>query len=76
MNKNISLTILLTVALLFFAAALYLYRPAHDNHTRVSIVGESQTTVEPDTAALRFPSSRRTRGRSPRSRKTRAKATP
>ena len=54
MNKNISLTILLTVALLFFAAALYLYRPTHDNHTRVSIVGESQTTVAPDTAVVTF----------------------
>jgi len=54
MNKNISLTILLTVALLFSAAALYLYRPAHDNHTRVSVVGESKTRVAPDTAVVTF----------------------
>lgn len=54
MNKNISLTILLTAALLFSAAALYLYRPARDNHTRASVVGESQTRVAPDTAVVTF----------------------
>lgn len=54
MNRNISLTVLLTVALLLFAAALYLYRPAQNNLTRVSVTGESQTRIAPDTAVVTF----------------------
>lgn len=56
MNKNISLTILLTAALLLFAVALYLFRPSPRDYgnTRVSVVGESQTRVAPDTAVVTF----------------------
>ncbi|HVE58239.1 MAG TPA: SIMPL domain-containing protein, partial [Pyrinomonadaceae bacterium] len=41
--------------LVVFAAALYLYRPApSNNYTRVTVVGESQTEVPPDTAVVSF----------------------
>jgi uncharacterized protein YggE len=54
MQKNIALTILLTIALALFACALYLYRPVSNNLTRVSVLGESQTKVAPDTAVVTF----------------------
>ncbi len=54
MKKHISLTVLLAIALLLFAFALYLYRPAKNNLTRASVTGESQTRVAPDTAVVTF----------------------
>ena len=52
MKGNISLTILLTVALVLFAFALY--RPAQINLTRVTVIGESQSQVAPDSAVVTF----------------------
>ncbi|MBA2620774.1 MAG: SIMPL domain-containing protein [Acidobacteria bacterium] len=54
MQKNIALTILLTIALALFACALYLYRPVSNNLTRVTVLGESHTKVAPDTAVVTF----------------------
>lgn len=54
MERNISLTILLTAALMIFVFALYLYRPAQNNLTRVTVVGEAQSKVAPDTAVITF----------------------
>lgn len=54
MTKNIYLTILLPCALALCALALYVYRPAQNNLTRVTVLGESQSRVAPDTAVVTF----------------------
>lgn len=54
MNRNISLTILLSVALVLFAAALYMYRPQPDKLTRVSVAGDARAKIAPDTAVVTF----------------------
>ena len=54
MERNLSLTILLIAALIIFIFALYLYRPAQNNLTRVTVVGEAQSKVAPDTAVIIF----------------------
>jgi uncharacterized protein YggE len=54
MKKNVSLTILLAIALILFAFALYVYRPAQNNLTRVTVLGESQSKVAPDSAVVTF----------------------
>ena len=54
MERNVSLTILLTVAFVIFVFALYLYRPAQNNLTRVSVIGEAQSKVAPDSAVVTF----------------------
>lgn len=54
MTKNISLTILLAIALLLFAFALYLHKPARNNLTHATVAGESRTRAAPDTAVVTF----------------------
>lgn len=54
MERNISLTILLTAAFVIFVFALYLYRPAQNNLTRVTVIGEAQSKVAPDSAVVTF----------------------
>jgi uncharacterized protein YggE len=55
MKTNIWKFVLIAIGLGLFAAALYLYRPAAaNNFTRVTVVGESQTDVPPDTAVVSF----------------------
>jgi len=54
MKTNILKFVLISIGLVVFAAALYLYRPVSNNFTRVTVVGESQTDVPPDTAMVSF----------------------
>lgn len=54
MKNNIVKIVLLGVALVLFAAALYVYRPVKNNLTRITVVGDSQTKVAPDTAVVTF----------------------
>lgn len=54
MKKNVSLVILLSAALISFAAAFYFYRPVQNNLTRVTVIGETQTKVAPDSAVIIF----------------------
>jgi uncharacterized protein len=55
MKTNIWKFVLVTIGLGLFAAALYLYRPAApNNYTRVTVVGEAQTEVPPDSAVVAF----------------------
>ena len=55
MRRNVSLAILLAVALLLFGAAFYFYSPAAGNNlTRVTVIGDSQTKVAPDSAVITF----------------------
>jgi uncharacterized protein len=54
MKNNIVKIVLLVAALILFAAALYVYRPTRNNLTRITVVGDSQTKVAPDTAVVTF----------------------
>jgi uncharacterized protein len=54
MKMNIYKFALILIGLVLFAAALYFYRPVSNNFTRVTVVGESQTEVPPDTAVVSF----------------------
>jgi len=46
--------VLLSLALILFAAALYVYRPNQNKITRITVVGDSQTKLQPDTAVVTF----------------------
>ncbi|CAN5650928.1 hypothetical protein BH24ACI2_BH24ACI2_03220 [soil metagenome] len=54
MKNNIYKIVLLSVALVLFAAALYVYRPNQNKLTRITVIGDSQTKVAPDTAVITF----------------------
>jgi len=54
MKNNIVKIVLLVAALILFAAALYVYRPTRNNLTRITVVGDSQAKVAPDTAVVTF----------------------
>lgn len=53
MNNSYKI-ILLAAALALFAAALYVYRPNQDKLTRITVVGDAQTKIAPDTAVITF----------------------
>lgn len=54
MKTNIWKFVLISIGLVLFAAALYHYRPVSNNFTRVTVVGEAQADVPPDTAIVSF----------------------
>lgn len=54
MSNNIYKIILLSVALILFAVALYVYRPSQNKLTRITVVGDSQAKIAPDTAVVTF----------------------
>jgi uncharacterized protein len=54
MNPNIFKIAALGSFLVLFAVALYVYRPTTTNLTRITVVGDSQTKISPDTAVITF----------------------
>lgn len=54
MKNNVQLRALLFVALIMFALTLYWFRPTTDKLTRVTVAGEAEARVAPDTAVLTF----------------------
>ena len=54
MNNNIFKFSALAAFLAVFAATVYIYRPTHNNYTRVAVTGDSLTKVAPDTAVVTF----------------------
>ena len=54
MNNNVYKIALLVVGFVLFAAALYVYRPVQNNMTRITVVGDAQTKIAPDTAVITF----------------------
>lgn len=54
MNPNIFKIAALGSFLVLFAVALYIYRPVTTNLTRITVVGDSQTKISPDTALITF----------------------
>lgn len=54
MTNNILKAVTLAAFLILLAAALYVYRPNNNNYTRITVVGDSQAKVAPDTAVITF----------------------
>ncbi len=54
MNNNVYKIALLAIGLVLFAATLYTYRPTGSNLTRITVAGDSQTRIAPDTAVITF----------------------
>ena len=54
MNNNVYKIVLLAVGLILFAVTLYIYRPVQNKLTRITVVGDAQTKIAPDTAVVTF----------------------
>jgi uncharacterized protein YggE len=54
MNTSVFRITALAAFLLLFAAAIYIYRPTPNNLSRVSVTGEADAKVAPDTAVITF----------------------
>lgn len=54
MNTNVIKIIALVAFLALLGAAIYVYRPNPNNLTRVTVIGDSQAKIAPDTAIIIF----------------------
>jgi len=54
MKTNLVKIVLLSFTLILFAVALYVYCPNQNKLTRITVVGDSQAKVAPDTAVVTF----------------------
>jgi uncharacterized protein len=54
MDKNVFKMVALGAFLILLAVALYLYRPVESKLTRVTVIGDSQAKISPDTAVITF----------------------
>lgn len=54
MNTNLFKIIALAAFLILLITALYVYRPDHNNFTRITVIGDSQAKISPDTAVITF----------------------
>ena len=54
MNTTIFKVVALSAFLILLATALYIYRPTHNTHTRITVTGDSETKISPDTAVITF----------------------
>lgn len=54
MNNNLYKIVLLSLLLALIAVSIYVYRPVGNNLTRITVVGDSQTKISPDTAVITF----------------------
>ena len=54
MNTTILKAIALAAFLILLAVALYVYRPNHSTYTRITVLGDSQAKIAPDTAVITF----------------------
>jgi uncharacterized protein YggE len=54
MNNNIYKISLLAVVLILFAVVLYVYRPQENKLTRITVTGDAQAKIAPDTAVVTF----------------------
>lgn len=54
MPNNLYKIVLLSILLILFAVAIYVYRPITNRVTRITVVGDSQTKIAPDTAVIIF----------------------
>jgi uncharacterized protein len=53
-RNNIYKIVLLSLGLVLCAVALFVYRPVQNRLTRITVVGDSEAKIAPDTAVVRF----------------------
>jgi uncharacterized protein len=54
MGNNVYKIIGLSVLLVLFAATLWVFRPVSNTRTRITVVGDSEAKLKPDTAVITF----------------------
>ena len=54
MQNNIFRIVVLATALVLVSVAIYVYRPQRSTLSRITVVGDSQTKVSPDTSVMTF----------------------
>lgn len=54
MKNNVFKIASLSLGLILFAVTLYLYRPVQNRSSRITVVGDAQTKIAPDTAIVTF----------------------
>lgn len=54
MDKNVFKVVALGTFLILLAVAMYMYRPVENKLTRVTVIGDSQAKISPDTAIITF----------------------
>ena len=54
MNTNAFKMVALAAFILLLAAAIFIYRPTPNNLSRITVIGEAETKVTPDTAVITF----------------------
>lgn len=54
MKQNIFKFVLLGIGLILFAVTLYIYSPNRSKYTRITVIGDAQAKVAPDTALITF----------------------
>ena len=54
MNNNVYKIVLMAIGLILFGVTLYIYRPVQNKLTRITVVGDAQTKIAPDTAVMTF----------------------
>ena len=54
MKNNVYKMVLLAIGFILFTAALYVYYPKQNKLTRITVIGDSQTKIAPDTAVITF----------------------
>jgi uncharacterized protein YggE len=52
--KNIYKLVLISIALVLVATAIFVFRPVSNKVTRITVMGDSQAKVAPDTAVITF----------------------
>src|SRR5215475_5257368 len=54
MNTGVFKIVVLGACVILMATAIYVFRPYRNNLTRITVVGDSQAKVSPDTALITF----------------------
>jgi uncharacterized protein YggE len=54
MNNGIYKVVLLAIGLILLCVTIYVYRPHENKLTRITVVGDAQTKIAPDTAQITF----------------------
>lgn len=52
--KNIYKLVLISIALVLFAVAIFVFRPVSNKLTRITVLGDSHAKLAPDTARGNF----------------------
>src|SRR5262245_7606649 len=54
MNNTLLKAVALAAFLILLAAALFIYRPTSNTYSRITVTGDSEAKISPDTAVITF----------------------